>query len=244
MGSDRDGEQAAIATTSESSIASDARTDRAGVPDARDDTAERAATDESAAIKGVAERYLAANFTVHVSLRYLAKRRSFFDFLHAGSKALSAIFGGAAFFSLIGSKETTIALWVTAALAVVSAVDTTFGFATRARRMDTQYRRFSDLAAEMEVVTPDALTEKRLRTLRAKLLTIERDDPTPLTALNILCHNEEALARGYGHTQIYHVGWLRSLLAHWWTFSSFEPETVADRKAAAAGKAASNATSA
>lgn len=232
MARKRDGEPP-VASASAATPADSAKpgADRTRVSDAPHHPAQRTATDQATTAAVEPPASIAIGFQTQVSLRYVSKRRAFFDFLHSASKALSAIFGGAAFFSLIGGKDTTIAIWVTAALAVVTAVDTAVGFATRARRMDSQYRRYATLAAEIEGIQPGSLTAKRLHELKAKLLTIERDDPTVLTALNVMCHNEEAVARGYGEDTIYYIGWLQGPLAPLMTFPWFKAVTVAEKKA-------------
>jgi hypothetical protein len=47
---------------------------------------------------------------------------------------------------------------------------------------------------------------------RSDRLLIEKDEPTALRILDIQCHNEEAIARGFGDEEIHHL-WLHQQLA-------------------------------
>jgi hypothetical protein len=138
---------------------------------------------------------IAAEFGVHKSIRYHARRRAFLNALHRGTLAIVSLSGTATFVALIGG-ESVAAKWVALGIAILAGLDAIIGYAEHARTHDSLYRRFCDLAAEIARI-PNP-TEDQIREWRAQRLTIEKDEPTSLDALNVRCHNEEAEARGYG----------------------------------------------
>jgi hypothetical protein len=65
--------------------------------------------------------------------------------------------------------------------------------------------------------------------LKAKRVNIEKHEPTMLPALNLICHNEEARARGYDESVLYSVGWLQRIFAQLFTFPWFSPRQLNQR---------------
>src|SRR5580658_561342 len=191
---------------------------------------ERTAADETAAAEAMKDVYYTTRFGALSSIRYLSKRRSFFDFLHAFSKAVAAILGGAAFFVLVGGKDVEMAKWAALAVAIVSALDVAFGFAERARKADRQDQRFAELAADLEALDPEDLDPKAVRNAAEKRLMIEKDDPTVLVALNIICHDEEAVAEGYGEEELHKMGWVQRQCAQILTMPWFKVEPLKPRE--------------
>lgn len=157
-------------------------------------------------------------FGVGKSLRYQAKRRAFFEALHRGALALSAISASAAFTAIVGN-EGDIAKWLALGIAVVAGLDAVIGFAERARVHDDLYRRFADLAAM--IAEPENPTREQVRRWHVERLKIEKDEPTPLGALNVRCHNEEAEARGFGDDVKCRVMWHQVLFSQFFTLPPF-----------------------
>lgn len=91
-------------------------------------------------------------------------------------------------------------------LAIASVLDLTLSLPERARDHGRLYERFSDLAVRSSHVDPIDIDPATVRALRAERLIIEADEPVAINALNILCHNEEAEARGYGDNLRYRIG--------------------------------------
>ncbi len=154
---------------------------------------------------------IALKFGANKSLRYHSARRSFFDAMHRTGMAVAAIGGSAAFVALIGG-ETLFAKIAAAIIAVAATLDVVVGFSERARHHDDLYRRWSDLVAKMLRHGPPE--EQVLRDWNAERTLIEKEEPTPLSALNVICHNEEAEVRGYGDEVIRHVRWYQRALCH------------------------------
>jgi len=143
-------------------------------------------------------------FSVSVSVRYHSKRRSWFDALARWPSVVSLVAGSAAFVS-ISQGMPTLATVASAATALFGGANLVFGFAERARRHDELVRKFTLLAAEIaETATP---SHSELRRWMGAKYRIEADEPTPNNVLNVLCHNEESEARGYGPEHLYHVRW-------------------------------------
>lgn len=182
---------------------------------------EGAGTEETTA-EEIAEGLLALDFGVHKSIRYHAKRRAFLDTMHRFSMLVAVVGGSAAFFALIGDK-TSVGQVAALVVAIATALDAVFAFPESAREHDKLAERFSDLASELAIAEDEASGSRRLAKFKSRRLALEKNEPTPLQALNVICHNEEATARGYGKDQIYRVGWPQRILAQFVTFPWFDP---------------------
>ena len=141
--------------------------------------------------------------------------------------AIAAIGGSAAFIALIGDA-TLIAKIIAAIIAVTAALDVVIGFSERARVHDDLYRRWSDLEAKM--IRHGTPTEKVLRGWKADRTLIEKEEPTPLSALNVICHNEEAEVREYGEDKLHHVRWYQRAFCHLVTLPPNNFPTLAEWK--------------
>jgi hypothetical protein len=169
---------------------------------------------------------IALDFGVHKSIRYHAKRRSFFDVTHRVAMLLAVIGGSAAFFALIGDK-TRVGQIAALVVAIAAALDIVFALPENAREHDKLAERFSDLAVELALAQSGAIDTPRVVELKARRLALEKTEPTALDALNVICHNEEAEARGYGRDQIYRVSWGQKIFAQLVTFPWFHPTAEA-----------------
>lgn len=183
-------------------------------------------TSASAATEEVSSELIALDFGVHKSIRYHVKRRAFFDVMHRVAMLIAVIGGSAAFFALIGEK-TEVGQIAALTVAIATALDLVFAFPENAREHDKLAERFSDLAVELALAQSGAVDGRRLAELKGKRLALERGEPTALDALNVICHNEEAEARGYDRDQIYRVGWGQKIFAQLITFPWFHPTAEA-----------------
>ncbi|SMF47594.1 hypothetical protein SAMN02982917_2331 [Azospirillum oryzae] len=186
-----------------------------------DGVAARSAADEAASGQ-VSSKVLEIDFTTHVSMRYHAKRRAWFDMLHRMSMVVAAIGGSAALASLAGDQSTA-AKWITLAVAIAGAFDIAFGPSERARKADALYKQFCDLAAD--IASCPSPTEEDARKWLARRLKIEAEEPAIIDTLNVICHNTEAEARGYGPETCYHVSLIQQIFSHICTLPpyKFEP---------------------
>lgn len=189
-------------------------------------SAARSFAQDATAAEEIAGELIALDFGVHTAIRYHVKRRAFFDVLHRVSMLVAVVGGSAAFFALIGER-TEIGQIAALVVAIATALDLVFAFPEKAREHDKLAERFSDLAADLAFVEAGMVDERRLAELKVRRLGLEKGEPTALDALNVICHNEEAEARGYGRDQIYRVGWGQKIFAQLITFPWFHPTAEA-----------------
>ena len=142
----------------------------------------------------ISESLAALDFGVHVSMRYHARRRAWYDRLHrmmiliiavGGSAGVAAIYGG-----LLQEAE-----YLALAVAIACALELAFSLPERARVEDALYRRFNILAADI-AETRD-VSEQQLHSWEARRLLIKADADDRLEMLRRICHNLEAEARDY-----------------------------------------------
>jgi hypothetical protein len=149
----------------------------------------------------------ALDFSVHVSMRYHARRRAWYDRFHrmmmlviavAGSAGVAAIYGG-----LLREAE-----YLSIAVAVAGAIELAFSLPERARVEDALYRRFNLLAAD--IADAKVVADDRLRMWEAQRLLIRADADDRLEVLRRICHNLEAEARDFPAEDRYRIrSWQR-----------------------------------
>ena len=209
--------EAPIQTVGEGQLHGSGRDKRVAGAGCADGPPGRAAADQATAEEIVADALRELSFTVNVSLRYHSQRRGWFDALHRVTMVLSAVGGSAALSSVLtagqdspGSKSLVLIIALIVTLA--GALNVAFGFSERARTANDLYRRFALLAHQMAAHAAPGAAE--LRAWTAERLMIEADEPPVISVLNVLCHNAEAVARGYGDDQRYRVRWWQRLFAN------------------------------
>jgi hypothetical protein len=150
------------------------------------------------------------DFSVHVSMRYHARRRVWLDRCHrammlvitvCASSGVAAVFGGLL----------TEAAYLATAVAAAGALELAFSFPERARVEDALYRRFTALAVEIASATSS--DAERVHWWDAQRLLIRADADDRLEALRRICHNLEAEARGFDRDTFYSVWPWQHLMA-------------------------------
>lgn len=140
-------------------------------------------------------------FAVHRSRRYHNKLKAYYDGLNRTAMTLVLIGGSAAFGNLTAqagiapSGISWLAVIASAAVTTLAAFDRTFGLAEKAKLHQDLYRRFSALAADIALAGTN-LSKAQLADFVARRLQIEADEPGEKRIVNLICHNEEARARG------------------------------------------------
>lgn len=185
----------------------------------------QSSTSDEAAEETLDERFRRLDFSVHVSRRYHARRRAWFDMCHRGAMTFAAV-GGSAAFGFIFAGESMLAKGSTAIIALFSSLDIFFAPSEKARLHDTLYRRFSTLAAQM--ASTKEVTSKVVSKWERKRLELEVDEPTGIDALSVICHNIEAEARGYSGSELRRVRWYQRLFCQLITMppNNFPPSVV------------------
>jgi len=163
--------------------------------------------------------FYSLEFAARKSIRYLTKRKRFFDNWHYLNVAVTALSGSGAFASLMSGGTETIAKVLTGITAIASSLDLAVGFSKRGKQYDNLQKRFSDLLIK---IIQSEKTKESLVQLEAERLQIEKDEPPTLIALDIFCHNEECRAQNKLDS-LYQFGWFRRCLMHWWSFEGWSP---------------------
>ena len=172
------------------------------------------------------DRFYKLEFAARKSIRYLTKRKRFFDNWHYFGVAVTALSGSGAFASLMSDGTNTIAKILTGITAVASSLDLAVGFSKRGKQYDRLQKRFSDLLIE---TIKSERTEQKLKQLEAERLQIEKDEPPTLVALDIFCHNEECLAQDQ-KDNLYKFDFFHRCLMHWWSFEGMPRVLVSAKK--------------
>ncbi|HEY2069982.1 MAG TPA: hypothetical protein VGG48_10545 [Rhizomicrobium sp.] len=137
--------------------------------------------------------WIKLDFSIARSLRYDAKRRAFFERCNHLTRAVTAITGAGTVASVInGFHWASIVMGATVGIA--TALDLVVDFSSRAMSYDTLYKRFADLG--IKVASSERTLENYRRFLVEKLV-IEKEEPTVLSVLNVICANEELKSRAY-----------------------------------------------
>jgi hypothetical protein len=157
-------------------------------------------------------RFQTLLFGVRRSIRYHNRRRRFFDGLNHWKTGLSLVFGSTAMVTILAKVDTAIPLLASALVTVVSTIDLVIGTTAMARLHTELARRFIELERELTLL--EEYTDDALGMSTAKRLTIEADEPPIMRVLDILCHNELILARGYDRNELFYVPWYKRLFAH------------------------------
>jgi len=133
------------------------------------------------------------DFGIRKSMRYHSRRRAALERWDSWTNWIVAVAGASAFAAIVGEAN-TFAKILTFFVAAISLADVIFSFGARSRLHQDLYRRFAELAVEVSLV--DSPIPHDIARLRAKRLAIETDEPHVIDALERLCWNEEAEARG------------------------------------------------
>lgn len=133
-------------------------------------------------------------FDVRRSIRYHDRRRSFFEYMHRITAALTILMAGSILFDIGKTGDTApwlVTLSVIAAL--LATLDMVVGYASKADLHRSLKVRFGKL--EMAIIAGGS-SQEEWDAHHLKRLEIEQDEPTIYRALDVLCYNEVAIADG------------------------------------------------
>lgn len=162
-------------------------------------------------------------FGIRRSIRYHNKRRMFFDRLNKINLFLSAISATAVVATVIGGAPKYVQVIFSGLVVIFSTLDLVVGSPQMARLHSDLYRLFVELEREM-VLAGENLSDDQLSLFAAKRLEIEAKEPSVMTALNLLCHNELARAEGYGKEYMADVPQWKAWLSQFFSFDSLVTE--------------------
>jgi hypothetical protein len=161
--------------------------------------------------------YYDAAFGVGKSRRYHAFMRAFYQRLSDWTLAAQALTGAAAFVALLPAQPNSLLPKIlTAVVAVAATLDLVFRFSQKARVHDELCGKFTQLAADMAEMTPNA---KNLQSARASRIRLEASEPTERRLIDLRAHNDELSARGVSAERFVPLDfWQMSWLAYLFTF--------------------------
>jgi hypothetical protein len=135
-------------------------------------------------------------FSVRRSIRYHSRRSAFFGSVSRWGKTLS-LFSGMGVVASVLKSGGTMTLVTAVLVGLFSAMDLAFGFSDKERLHDELKRRW--IALEREIVLGESsLSEQWMKLKISERLEIETDEPPVVDTLNMLCHDEQVTAQGYG----------------------------------------------
>lgn len=152
----------------------------------------------------------ALDFRIHVSMRYHASRRAWYDRLHRMMMLIIAAGASAAFAAILGGLLEG-AEYLCAAVGVAGVLELAYALPEQARSEDALYRRFNALAAE--IAQAAAISAAELHGWESRRLLIGADADDRKEVLRRICHNLEAETRGYPPEARYKVWPWQRLLA-------------------------------
>ncbi len=133
------------------------------------------------------------DFAVNRSLRYHSSRRRFFEWLHNTAMFLTTVSGSGAVVSAFAEAGWGTKVF-SAIVALAAGLDGAFGFSKKARRYDSLYRRFADLAAKLDGA--EKVGQADIHRWKAERRRIEKEEPATMPVLDIMCRNAEFVSRG------------------------------------------------
>lgn len=137
-------------------------------------------------------------FHVRRSIRYHMKRERFFAWWHRGIGFFTAAAGTLGAAALLKEEQyPTFALVMTSLIAIAQYADLYFQPGEAARLHAKLRQSFCDLEARLIDLGEVDLHDAMLRRIKADRAVVERDEPTVLDALDLICHNEQCAADGW-----------------------------------------------
>lgn len=129
---------------------------------------------------------------VQRSVRYHARRQTFFDRWRRLTLGASLLLGSGAAAAVMGQIGHNVALGMAFTVAILSAFDLVVNTAEMARKHAELGRRFIKL--EANILADDEPSKETINAWCSERLDIESDEPPTYKALNLLCENEQAIA--------------------------------------------------
>lgn len=150
----------------------------------------------------------ALDYRAAVAMRYHARRQSFLDSLARAEPVTTLLLGSSAF-AAVTAGWITLVMVLTLLTALLSAVLLAYGVAERVRLHERQFKAWAAFRADLARLEPGDIAG--LRAMEVRRLAIGAETPPLLTALAILCQNEENEYRRA--PERWHVGRVQAALA-------------------------------
>lgn len=156
-------------------------------------------------------------FAVRRSVRYHDRRRRFYEIWNSFTVA-GAVIGGSSAFAALMADSTTVSAVLSAAVAMLGALDLAVGTARRADRHGDLARQFITL--EQDFAHGRDLEDDEYEALTRRRLAIEASEPAVLRLLDTMCHFEVLRSLGDA-TRHPRIPWMRRAAAQWMSQTSY-----------------------
>ncbi|GAB3451739.1 hypothetical protein [Insolitispirillum peregrinum] len=138
-------------------------------------------------------------FKIGVSRRYSSRLEGHYSSLDNVSTVAVLVGGSTALADVIG-KGTSIAVYATLVVVVLTSLSLAFRWGDKARLHGGLYRQYTRLQERLDRAGGH-LTEETFNEIKADYVMVEAEEPTIRTALIAICHNEEVEAQGHPKTE-------------------------------------------
>lgn len=128
-----------------------------------------------------------------VQVRYHRKRQRFFDFLDKGTKAVTALLGGA---SIVGSQLKEFGSLVGPSIALLSLVSLVYTYSDRKQTHKELAEQFAGVVASIELTPEGMETAEEVAKWASDYARIVGKCPPALKTLTILCEREQSISDG------------------------------------------------
>jgi hypothetical protein len=145
----------------------------------------------------------------------------FFDRLNKFALFLAAVSGTAVAASVLGEAPQWVQILFSGMVIVFTTIDLVISSPQMARLHSDLYRQFVELERDL-VLAGEDISDDECNKFIARRLEIEAKEPSVLTALNLLCHNEVVRAGGYDKQYLRDVPTCKRWLANFWSFDDLE----------------------
>jgi hypothetical protein len=159
----------------------------------------------------VQEEFAELCFNVTRSIRYHDARREFFDMAQKLVSWIALIASSGAFVAVL-QREVTLSLYLSALVAVISALTVVFEFSSKLATYTDLRNRYVDLEAMLAACRNP--TEDDLIRLTKMRKDIERGEPSVSHSLNLICYNDAIDALGRDPSHKVNVSWLQRVRAY------------------------------
>ncbi|CAN7556373.1 hypothetical protein LJR074_004006 [Acidovorax sp. LjRoot74] len=128
-----------------------------------------------------------------VQVRYHRRRQRFFDFLDKGTKAITAVLGGA---SIVGSQLKEVGPLVGPSIALLSLISLVYTYSDRKQTHKELAEQFAGVVASIEL-TPESLeSAEEVAKWASDYARIVAKCPPALKTLTIICEREQSISDG------------------------------------------------
>ena len=171
-------------------------------------------------IRGEYERCL---FDVQRSIRYHSKRQHFYESCYKLVLFVGLLSGPASIVIRETELSVTIVILIPSLIvSLLTGISLIYGLYHKAALHIDLMREFIDLERALETKR-NKPTQNLIDNVKDKSLQIEAKEPPVLQVLDIVCHNELSLSKGYGQDELYQIRFHQRLLRH---FFDWDPNSI------------------